>query len=180
MTAITPTERRELRTVVRTQFKVLRAEIEQRKAELLAQANEKIRHRYREDDKKLDDLNWRISQVADQATKDIEDLVKAAGIDDLKLAFGRSIRISAPVLGRQQEDRQNLRLALSSGIDAQAKQALLTLERQEADLLGQLAMGALATDEAKAFLARIPTVGELVPASRLQEIEAAFDQGATS
>lgn len=52
--------------------------------------------------------------------------------------------------------------------------ALLRLSRQEADLLSELAIGVLESAEARAFLGAIPTVGELVPAARLAQLEAQF------
>jgi hypothetical protein len=60
------------------------------------------------------------------------------------------------------------------------QQALLALDRQEADLLRNLALDALETDAARGFLDRIPTVADLVPSRRLREIEAQFDSGLSS
>lgn len=174
--SITRAERTELRSVVKQQFKVLRAEVQQRRAELAAEASERVRQRYAASDKQVDDLNWRISEIVDQANKDVRDAVKAAQADSDGGQWAWSGAIHAPRIHHQNEDRFSLQTSLTSGIDAQAKQALLVLERQEADLLRQLAMGALETDEAHAFLRGIPTVSELVPTSRLQELEAAFDE----
>ena len=176
MSGMTKGERTELRSVVRGQFKVLRGEIEQRRKELMADAAEQVRHRYAAADKQVDDLNWRIGQVVDQANKDIRDAIKTAQAESDGGQWSWSGTISAPRISHQHEDRYALNGALSTGIDAQARSALLTLERQEADLLRQLALGALETEEARTFLAAIPSVGELVPASRLAEIEAAFDE----
>jgi hypothetical protein len=175
MSAMTKAERSELRSIVRQQFKVLRAEVEQRRKELAAEAAEQVRRRYAAADKAVDDLNWKIEQIVDQANKDIRDAVKAVQGDSDGGTWSWSGPVRAPRVGHEREDRFALTGALSTGIDAQAKSATLTLERQEADLLRQLAMGALESEEARAFLASIPTVGELVPASRLREIEAAFD-----
>ena len=51
----------------------------------------------------------------------------------------------------------------------------LVREHSDRSNLRQLAADALESDEARAFLMRIPTVAELVPSSRLREIETAFD-----
>jgi hypothetical protein len=174
---ITQAERRELRSVVRQQFKVLRSEVEQRRAELVAEAAEQVRRRYAAADKQVDDLNWKISEIVDQANKDIRDAVKACGdAEDSAGRWGWSGAIQPPRVMRKGEDRFSLNTALTTGIDATAHEALLRLSRQEADLLRQLALGALESEEARAFLASIPSVSELVPASRLQELEAAFDE----
>jgi hypothetical protein len=169
-------ERQELRAVVKSQFKVLRGEVEQRKAELAAEAAEQVRRRYATTDKQVDDLNWKIEQIIDQANKDIRDAVKGAQNDSDAGKWTWTGAVHAPRVTYQREDRWALQNALTSGIDAQAKDALLRLQRQEADLLQQLALGALESDEARAFLRTIPSVAELVPASRLKEIEASFDQ----
>ena len=176
MTRIPAAERRELRSVVRQQFKVLRAEVEQRRAELAAEAAEQVRRKYAAADKQVDDLNWRIEQIVDQANKDIRDAVKTVQGSSEGGQWTWSGALRPPHINHQNEDRYALNSALTAGIDATAKQALLGLERQEADLLRQLALDALESEEAQAFLARIPAVSELVPASRLLEIEAQFDE----
>jgi hypothetical protein len=174
---ITAAERRELRSVVKQQFKVLRGEIEQRRAELIAEAADQVRRRYAATDKQVDDLNWRLQQIVDQANKDIRDAVQAVQKEtDSGGQWNWSGPVHAPRITHKVEDRYALSNALTSGIEAQAQGAILNLQRKEADLLRELATGALESDEARRFLADIPTVGELVPASRLQEIEAAFDE----
>lgn len=172
---ITPGERRELRTVVRARMKVLRADVKQRRAELIAEAESRLVGRYRDDDKAIDDVNWRIAQVVDQANKDIRALLEGLVKERDGMSVTRSYEVRAPRVSYQTEDRSQLHRALTTGIEAQVENAMLSLDRQEADLLQALAMGSLKSDAAQAFLAGIPTVGELVPAARLQEIESAFD-----
>jgi hypothetical protein len=174
---IPPGERRELRSVVRSQFRVLRAEVEQRQAELEAEAEQKLMLRYREEDKKVEGLNWRIKQIAEQANREISDLAKEVGYGQDGGRWSRAHLLSAPHFTRTSESRSQLHAALMTGIKAQVRQALLALDRQEADLLRRLAVDALETEAARTFLAGIPTVGELVPSKRLAEIEAAFDGG---
>jgi hypothetical protein len=165
--------------VVRQQFRVLRTEVKQRKAELLADAEGRLVERYRDEDKTVEDVNWKIQEVGREAQRQIDDLLRAAG-EDLDAGRWQYLRgVHVPRISRQTENRAQLHRALTAGIDEQVQQALLVLDRQEADLLRALAMEALETDQGRAFLARIPTVAELVPAARLREIEAAFDSGAT-
>jgi len=177
LSRIPPGERRELRSVVRSQFKVLRAEVEQRQAELEAEAEQQLMRRYRDEDKQMEDLNWRVAQVIEQANNDVADLMKAVGLGQDGGQWTRMSRLGTPRFTRKSEDRKQLHAALIAGIKSQVKTASLALDRQEADLLRQLAIDALETDAAQAFLTRIPTVAELVPATRLREIEAAFDEG---
>lgn len=174
---IPPGERRELRSVVRQQFKVLRTEVKQRELELMAEAERRLMERYREEDKKVEDLNWRITEIGREAQRQIDDLMRehedqADGGKWLR----RAGRIYVEGVGRRNEDRTQLRRALEAGIREQVAQAALALDRQEADLLKALAIDALETGAAREFVTRIPTVAELVPSARLREIESAFDQ----
>lgn len=174
---ITPGERRELRAVVRAQLKVLRTEVKQREAELLAQAESLLVDRYRDEDKRIDDLNYAIAEIGRKASREIEDLMRAAGEveDGGHWRAGRD-RVQVYGVRRTSEDRTQLRRAMEAGVKEQVAQALLALDRQEANLLRDLAMDGLQSAAARAFLTRIPTVGELVPSARLMEIESAFDQ----
>ena len=172
---MTPGERRELRTVVRQRMKVLRADVAQRRMELLADAERRLVERYRQQDKTIDDLNFAIAQVVEQASREVTDLILAARGETDGVSIRRPVRLSAPRINSYSEDRAQLHRAMASGIEAQVKTALLDLDRKEADLLQSLALSTLETDEARQFLAAIPTVAELVPSARLLEIEAAFD-----
>lgn len=172
---MTPGERRELRTVVRQRMKVLRADVEQRRMELLSEAEGRLMDRYRSQDKAIEDLNWKIQQIADQASQDITDAILAVRGEADGVSIRRPLRVNVPRLSSHTEDRAQLHRAMVAGIEAQVKTALLSLDRQEADLLQTLALNSLETSAAREFLAGIPSVAELVPAARLREIEAAFD-----
>jgi hypothetical protein len=176
---IPPGERRELRSVVRQQFKVLRAEVKQRELELVGEMERRLVERYRNADKAIDDLNWQIREVVDAAQRQVDDLVRAAGdVVETGMGFG-PISLYTPQVRGRSEDRSQLHRAMSAAIKEQVTQATLALERKEADLLRLLALESLETDAARGFLARIPTVAELVPAARLREVEAAFDEELT-
>ncbi len=177
MATIPPFERRELRSVIRAQFKVLRTEVKQRENELMAEAEGRLVDKYRDEDKRIDDLNWRIKELADAAQREVEDLMKQhEDLSDGGRWHHFAGRISFNRVHRVSEDRTQLHRALTAGVKAQVRDALLALDRQEADLLKAIAMEALESDEAKAFLQQIPTVADLVPSKRLREIESAFDR----
>lgn len=169
---MTPGERRDLRTVVRQRMKVLRADVAQRRMELIAEAETRLVDRYRAQDKQIEDLNFAIAEAAEKASREITDLIIAARGDADGVSIRRPVHLRPPQVHR----------AMVAGIEAQVKTALLSLDRQEADLLQTLALNSLETAAAREFLAAIPSVAELVPAARLREIEAAFDgkPGATS
>jgi len=67
--------------------------------------------------------------------------------------------------------------AAISDLNFKVRTAVLRLDRTEADLLRELSLDALESDEAKAFLSSIPSVSELVPGVRLAEIEASLGDG---
>lgn len=173
---ITPGERRELRAVVRAQLKVLRTEVKQREAELLAEVEARLVERYRDEDKQIDELNSSIMEIGRNAAREIDDLIRAAGMAQDGGQWRRRDHVQVWGVSRKTEDRTQLHRAMEAGVKAQVVQALHALDRQEADLLRELAMNALESSAAHAFLTRIPTVGELVPAARLREIESTFDQ----
>lgn len=172
---ITPGERRELRSVVKQQTKVLRAEVEQRRMELDAEIEKRLAERYRDEDAKADEFNHHVREIARKANAEMETLLTEyeALFEDGRWQ-GRAF-FDMPRVYRRSGDRKQLREAMQKGIQVQAKQALLDLDRQEADLLRDLAVDGLETSAARAFLNRIPTVAELVPSKRLREIEHAFD-----
>lgn len=176
--AMTPGERRELRTVVRQRIKVLRADVMQRRMEMLAEAEKRLMERYQNQDKAIEDLNFRIAEVAERASREMTDLIIAARGEQDGVSISRPVRLHAPKVSQKIEDRTQLHRAMVAGIESQVKSALLTLDRQEADLLQTLALNSIETDAAREFFAQIPTVAELVPTARLREIEIAFDQGA--
>lgn len=177
---ITKAERTELRSIVRQQFKVLRAEIGQRQAEMRSEIEARIVERYRDVDEQRAQLTWKANEILDAASREITDLFIGAGADrgdpyrDPEISIERPIRVAMERIAWNTEDRVQLRRAMHSAVEADIRAALLRLDRQEADLLRTLSVGALESAEAQAFLASIPTVGELVPAARLAELEAQF------
>jgi len=173
---IRPGERRELRAVVRQQIKVLRAEVKQRQGELVAEAEARLAEKYREQDRQCDEMGHKVVELTKESNRQLADLLR----EYESVLDGRWRRMSGfqiPIITRNQGHREQLRTAMLAGITAQVQQALLALDRQEADLLRNLALDALETDAARGFLDRIPTVADLVPSRRLREIEAQFDSG---
>lgn len=167
---ITKGERTELRTVTRHQFRVLRQEVTVRQAELLAEIETEIAARFAEDDTTWAACQHAIHEAVMAANRGINDALREHGYE----ARGRTERmwLTEPSMTKPSGERGALRQHAQARINAQVKDALLRLDRQEADLLRTLAIGALESDEARAFLSAIPTVGELVPGSRLAELEA--------
>lgn len=181
---ITKAERGELRSIVRQQFKVLRHEVEQRQAELIADLDEKIAERYADVDEQRRQLMWKAHEICEAASRELTDLFCGsdaqhgdadiryrADLDDREVGVEHPVRCHMDHISWSKADRYQLRRAAVGRIEADVKGALLNLERREADLLRTLAVGAIESAEARAFLEGIPTVAELVPAARLAELD---------
>lgn len=169
------TERTELKSVVRNQFRVLRREVEQRKDELLAEAYAEVERRTRQDEDERAVVDFEVSEAVSECNRMINDILRA---HDMMHEDGRDREfIQEPHLwGRFMGGTKKDQLSQAARLDLQAhvKDALTRIDRQEADLLRDLAVGSLESDEAKMFLSQIPLVAQLVPKVRLAEIEAAF------
>lgn len=162
------TERTELKAVVRQQFRVLRQEVDQRGVEVVATAEHAIDAGYADEDEAWANAQAQAHAIALKATEEVNalfrDLPGRFHEEDAMLMF-RPPR-------RNQKKRADLRRSASVDIEAKVAAAKLQLNRQEADLLRDLSMGALESDEARQFLFGIPAAAELVPLSRLAELEA--------
>lgn len=178
MTSINKGERAELKFIVRQQFKVLRNELEQRELEMLAEVETQIVQKFAGDDQTWAALQHAVHEAVMAANRQINDALREHGYTE----HGPSERmwVGTPPMRQPQEKRTELRVHAHAKIKAQVRGGRLELDRREADLLRTLAVGALESDDAQAFLASIPSVGELVPAARLAELEASLQDGAAS
>lgn len=164
---LTPGDRRELRSLVKKQFAVLRNDVKRRKDELTGEIESELLRRYREQDERIDQARKEVEvarRTYEDAIKQIMSGLRA--IDpDLELWVGQQGRLSV-----SDPNRSQLHRALVASIPQQIAEASTKLDQQELDLLRDLTIGALDTDAAQRFLSCIPTVGELVPKARLAEL----------
>lgn len=167
---ITKAERAELRSLIRQRFKVLRADIEARRAELSAELEERITAKYAEEDKAWNDAMFLIGQAADEANRKANDVMRGLAVEGYDPNREYAI-VTARQINKPTAARAELRRTGIARIDATVKNAYLQLDRQEADVLTKLVQGSLESEEARAFLGEIPTVSSLVPADRLLELE---------
>ncbi len=172
MGKITKAERQELRSAVRTRFRVLRREIEQRKMELIAELDEQLRDKFAAADAMWIETISGLDDIVRDANKKANDYFRGRKIPgyyeqgriEYNLVY-LNTQISKP-----RDDRMDLRREGLSKIDAMVEAAKLRLETEEADLLQRLIVDSLESDAARAFLGSIPTVSALVPADRLLAI----------
>ena len=173
--SISKSERDELRRIVRGDFKALSMELEARRAEVLADIEQRVAQRFAPNDRALADAEAKIAVVVAEANRQI-----AVVVDDLQEnCDGYDIsasRFAAPYVEAKPTKRHEMRRALIAELDAEIAQAKVKMARGENDLLRNLASDAIESSKAREFLAAIPKVGELVPMVRMAELEAQFHQ----
>lgn len=168
---ITKGERTELRSLIRQRFKVLRAEVEARRAELAAELEERITAKFAEEDKQWSDAMFLIGEATREANRKANDILRGLNIDAMDTSREYDV-VNFRGVAKPTAERNVLLRNGTKRIEAQVKGALLQLDGQEADLLTRLVANGLESDEARAFLGEIPTVSALVPADRLLALEA--------
>lgn len=168
---MTKAERDELRRLLRARFKLLRADVAIRQGELQVQLGNEIEDRFAHLDRAYDDAMVVLQLAVDEANRKANDIGRQLwGTEKWGAKHDRPI-VGARAIDRPGvKERQAARFDGMRAIEARVKAALLELDRQENELLTELATGALESNEAKAFFGRIPTLTELVPAYRLPEI----------
>jgi len=173
---MTKSERAELRSLIRQRFRVLRADVDTRKAELLAELQARITARFAEQDRAWSDAMYLIEEAAREANRKANDIIRGLGIDELNIDVSKEYEVvSARRVAKPTGRRSEMAREGQARIEATVKAARLELDRQEADLLTRLVAGALESDEAQAFLGLIPTVSSLVPADRLLQLVGPLD-----
>ncbi len=169
--SMSKSERTELQRLVRQRFKLLREEVRGRQAEMTSEIDHAVVAKHQDRDEARAEVQRAVNRITEKANNDVDDAIKAAGYNRTGSGSGW---FSMPIIRWGDDGRHEQRRALVSDLEAKVKQAHLRLDREEVDLLQSLAIGALESDEAREFLGRIPTVAELVPASRLEELEASL------
>lgn len=172
-TGITKGEREELRRIVRGDFKALKAEIGVRQAELIAEIEKRVAQRFVGHEETLKKAHSRIAAIVEQANAQIDEI--AAECQRECEGYVVTLNpLDVPHIRLIRERRDEMRRAMLADLEARVAHANARMQRQEIDLLKKLSSGVLESDEAKDFLTEIPSVAELVPSSRLAELEAQF------
>jgi hypothetical protein len=151
---------RELRAAIRQRFIALRVEVQQRRAERIAETEAQLLERYRTENERADELNRGLKEITDEANRKAVALLRK--FEDLadggRWRGSRQAVFEVPCIYRVSVDRARLHRALIAEIDKQTRQTLRVLYRQQTTLLR-------APDRARVLLARgIPTaVADLIP-----------------
>ena len=107
---ITKGERAELRTLIKQRFKVLRADVIQRQAELLAELETRIAAKYAEHDKAWADAAYMFEEAAREANRKANDIIRALVPD-----WQEKEVVSARPLGKPTQERHQLRREGTAG-----------------------------------------------------------------
>lgn len=165
-------ERATLRNVVRTQYRVLRSEIETRVAELKVEAAKRSREKYAQEDADWAKLAADVRKVIARAQKQVDALVEAAPVKPDPGYSSRTPKVSIEYLYKPTNaKRKKLEEEFSAAIGARARQAKLQFDREEADALRYLAADEVKSEKAKQFLDTIPSIQTALPTSTLAEVE---------
>lgn len=188
MPKMSKADRAELKSLLMRRFRSLKGDVAVRVTELKAEAERELDTAYAEENRLVRELNGELVGRMARARQDAERIVLDAS-DDCQLMFDQfaarhpHIHVSLnrardgqvyphTPLQHDQEPRKDRLRALFAELDAASAAAKQRLDVQEVEMRTVLAVETLETDEAKRFLDRIPTVGELVPATRLSELGA--------
>jgi hypothetical protein len=170
------TERTELSRLLKTQFKLLRADVAARKAELQAQLEQQVADEYAAADRAYDEAMFAIGLAKDEANRKINDIGRELyGREVWGDKHDRTLVTVAEFPRPGKRERQERRREGEADIERQVAAALLELQRQESELLVKLLTSALESADAQAFFAQIPKASDLVPAYRLKQIAGEFD-----
>jgi alkylation response protein AidB-like acyl-CoA dehydrogenase len=173
---MTKTERHELAALMRRREKLAKAGVDRVAAERVADFEARLAEVY-----DAHDDAWH--EIYEQLERDVKTLNRR--IADELAARGTPARFapSAHVgwLSRGENGlagrRAELRKVAAARIAAEVKRAKVEIERASVELQGDLVAGGLTSEEAKVFLARMPSAGELLPMLDVAEIEAESEFG---
>jgi hypothetical protein len=152
---MTKSERDQLSKLLEARARAANRVVEQRAAELEADVEAKLAATFEMYDPKWKDLTAAADRVVRDADAEIAARCRALGIPE---AFRPGLSLWLSGRGEKRGGDATGRASRYSRIDALAKAARHAIESQALDRVTKLALGTLASTEAKAFLASMPTV----------------------
>jgi len=163
---ISQRERNELRSMIRARFKALRAGVEQRRADQLAEVERQINLRYAEQKRIYEAANRQATQMAAELNARLRELFAPIVGDHPEHG---ACAVLSPGKGPDL-NRKLMRARAPKEVDAAAKATLCRLADAEATALEAVARTAIESDEAHRVLAGIPTVEWLMPAVEIPAV----------
>lgn len=177
-TSISRTERIELARLVKLRARVAKEDIATREAALLADVEAQLAAHYSSRHEAWVEITEGARKAVADADSEIAARCRALGIPEQLRP-----RITTSWYDRgenaDKSRRAELRKVAQTRLAANARAAKVEIDRSAADLLTQLAAGALESSESRSFLEAMPTIDQLMPRLVLPELSAAHknDEG---
>ncbi len=169
MTPTTKGEREELKSLTRQRARVAKGGAEARAAAFLADVEAQLASVYKADDEAFRDLSAHAEQKVAALDAELAQRCREMGIQQdfrPRLTCGWWGRGENAAASRRVE----LRKVAERRVQADSRAAKLAIDEAALDVLTELTAAALTTDEGRAFLAKLPTVAELMPTFDVREL----------
>jgi hypothetical protein len=167
---MTAKDRDTLSKIAKQRARIAKSSLAQRQAQLLADFEEQSAAVYSAQDEAWADITREAQELVRRADEQVAEQCRKRGIPEefrpgLTLSwYGRGQNATA-------SRRAELRKLAERKIDAATKDAKLEIDRADAEVQAELLAGSLTTQDARAFLDRLPTPEQLMPALQLAELE---------
>ena len=172
MSAMTKPERDELARLVRQQARVQRTAAAERAAALKADFEAQLQKRYSWDEEET----WASAyKAAKDQVADMNCAIKATFTErGIPMEFAPGLSLGWYERGRNmlREERAEMRRLAHAQIEAAEKKARTDIEAASVALQTELVAGALSSEAARAFLAKLPRVEDLMPTLKVDDIKA--------
>jgi DNA primase len=163
-------ERTELAKLLRARGRVVRNQIDAQKAVQLAKVEQQLAAK----SDKYDDAWKELAVEVDEKIKQLDKQIVASCHDrGIPQQFRPQACLSWYGRGENasKERRAELRRMAQTTIEARAKTAKVQVDQKEAEVLGQIVLAGLTSEEAKRFITTMPTIEALMPQIELSELE---------
>jgi hypothetical protein len=167
-TPMTSRDRAELGKLLRMRAKVAKSAISQQQAVLIADVEQQLSAQYKFSDDLWADVTEAARAAVEKADAEIAKKCKAAGIA-VKLRPSIGINWSGRGENALAVRRAELRMAARTRIEELAQEAKVTIDRVLTEKMETLVAGGLDSDAARAFLASMPTIDELMPRIKIEK-----------
>ncbi|MGH9193676.1 MAG: hypothetical protein ACRDZ0_14540 [Acidimicrobiales bacterium] len=168
MTDMTRRDREDLSRAARLRAKVARAQVDQRKAEMLADFEEQLATEYDFHDKRWAAAMAELRRAAEAANARVDQMLADVPKRYRPSAYGGWVNRGENYFAQR---RAELRKAAVTRLDEMGKRAIAAIEQRTSEVLIELIAGGLESGEAREYLATIPTPEELIPTLTVAELE---------
>lgn len=168
--SMTKAERTDLARLARAQGRLRKSGVEARQAELIAQLEEDLAAEFQPNDPRWDDVATAAQEAVKEADRIIAERCAELGV---RPEFRPGLSLSWFSRGQNADSkrRAELRKVGQTRIAALGKAAKLKIDEDVLNRETTLIAGSLTTEEARQFLAAMPTLEALMPPLTVAEIE---------